>query len=278
MLSVINPCREKVPTPILFELHDVSWTLGNKAIVKKTSLMIPANKRVGIIGPNGAGKTSLLKILHGQIVPSSGQVNFQGDALELFSLKQKAQKIAYAAQHPELAFDLSLNEVVLAGRLPYQHLFSSYTSDDQRRVTAALRQFDLAELAEQPFNTLSGGEQQRAFLARSYVQQASTLLLDEPTNHLDIKHQLQLMQYLSTFNGSVVMTLHDLNIASQYCDELILMANGEVIAQGEPKAVLTEQNIANVYGVICRVEQGLTGVPMLQFCLAEPAVPEGTHD
>ena len=258
-----------LPTTPLFKLNGVCWNLTSKNILKNISLSLPRNKIIGIIGPNGAGKSSLLKAMHGQIKTSQGTVDFNDQPILQYGLKDKAKQIAYIEQLPELTFDLSVYDAVLAGRLPYQGLFSFSNSSDKNRVLSALEKMELLDKVSQPFNTLSGGEQQRALIARSLVQGATTLLLDEPTNHLDIRHQLELMQTLQEFDGSVIMTIHDLNMASHYCDYLILINEGEVVKYGEPKEVLNAELISTTYKVETVVKESSLGTPYLYFCLAE---------
>lgn len=258
-----------LPTTPLFQLNGVCWNLASKNILKNISLSLPRNKIIGIIGPNGAGKSSLLKVMHGQIKTSQGTVDFNGQPILQYGLKDKAKQIAFIEQLPELTFDLSVYDAVLAGRLPYQGLFSFSNASDKNRVLSALEKMELLDKVTQPFNTLSGGEQQRALIARSLVQGATTLLLDEPTNHLDIRHQLELMQTLQGFDGSVIMTIHDLNMASHYCDYLILINEGEVVKYGEPKEVLNAELISTTYKVETVVKESLMGTPYLYFCLAE---------
>ncbi|MDB2373319.1 ABC transporter ATP-binding protein, partial [Psychrosphaera haliotis] len=196
-------------------------------------------------------------------------VDFNDQPILQYGLKDKAKQIAFIEQLPELTFDLSVYDAVLAGRLPYQGLFSFSNSTDKNRILSALEKMELLDKESQPFNTLSGGEQQRALIARSLVQGATTLLLDEPTNHLDIRHQLELMQTLQEFDGSVIMTIHDLNMASHYCDYLILINEGEVVKYGEPKEVLNAELISTTYKVETVVKESSLGTPYLYFCLAE---------
>ncbi len=251
----------------LFNLNNVSWKLSSKQILSDISLSLPKNKIIGIIGPNGAGKTSLLKCLHGQVVPTSGQVLFNDQPIVSIPLKQRAQQIAYAAQSPNTTFDVSLFDMVLTGRLPHASIFSFSVKRDHALVNKALDKMDLLAFANQTFHTLSGGEQQRAFIARSLVQEATTLLLDEPTNHLDIRHQLLLMQDLKHFNGSVIITIHDLNMAAQYCDYLVLLDKGRLSAVGHPAEVLNQSRLSKVYDVISEVIPSQSGKLNLSFCL-----------
>ncbi|GAB2995407.1 ABC transporter ATP-binding protein [Psychrosphaera aestuarii] len=256
-----------MPTTPLFQITNLCWNISTKTILDKVTLTIPRNKIIGIIGPNGAGKTSLLKAMHGQIATSSGSVRFNNSLIQSFSLKERAKHIAYTAQHPDFAFDISLFDVVLAGRLPYQKLFSFSNKREHSLVFDALKKMNLLGKAKQAFNTLSGGEQQRAYLARAMVQEATTLLLDEPTNHLDIRYQLELMQKLQEFDGSVVLTIHDLNMASYYCDYLVLLDKGEVVKFGTPKEVLTKALISKTYQVETEIRSSESGAPHLYFCL-----------
>ena len=244
-----------MPTPSFsFELTNLCWQVREngvpKTILSNLNLSIPSGQVVGIIGPNGAGKTSLLNILQGRIKPSSGDVKVLGQALGNMSLQERAQCIAYVSQHPPHVFDLTVLDVVKAGRLPHIQMFAFGQQDAQQDlVKKALHRFHLEDIKDRSFDALSGGEQQRAYLAQAMVQDACILLMDEPINHLDIKHQLELLSQLRDLPQDVILTLHDLNLAASYCDHLILMKNGQVVAQGTPREVLTTNLIQSTYGI-----------------------------
>lgn len=220
----------------------------------------------GIIGPNGSGKTTLFKAITGTLPLKSGKI-FLGDKnLRTFSLRQRAQNIAIVSQFID-AGEMSVEDYVLMGRIPYHNRFSFFESDEDFRLARKYMEMtDTWRFREQLMSELSGGEQQLAAIARALVQQPELLLLDEPTSHLDITHQvhiLNVLQQLNTETGlSVLMVIHDLNLASEYCDRLILVNNGRVHTQGTPDEVLTFQHIEEVYQTVVVTQNNpLSGKP-----------------
>lgn len=204
---------------------------------------------VGIIGPNGSGKSTLLKSIYRVLTPQSGTVFLDGNALNSYKPKESARKMAVVAQHNYYNFEFSVQDVVLMGRAPHKKAMERDNADDYRIVREALEKVNMGGFAQRSFSTLSGGEQQRVFLARALAQQTQCLILDEPTNHLDIKYQLQLMDIVRSLRLTVVAAIHDLNIAAMYCNKLFVLQNGRIIAFGPPKQVLTREFIRQVYEV-----------------------------
>lgn len=240
--------------------------LGGTPILKGVSLRAEGRELVGVIGPNGSGKSTLLKCLYRVLRPSGGAVWLDGRELERIPRKQSARSMAVVAQHNDLSFEFTVQEMVLMGRSPHKRLLERDSGADLAMAAQALAQVGLENLAQRPFSSLSGGERQRVILARALAQQAPILILDEPTNHLDIKFQLQLMELLRGLPCTVIAALHDLNLAAMYCDRLYVMKDGQVAGEGRPEEVLTPQLIRQVYEVEARVEQDGAGGVQIFYC------------
>ncbi|MEY8204540.1 MAG: ABC transporter ATP-binding protein [Bermanella sp.] len=202
---------------------------------------------IGLLGPNGSGKTSLIRCLFRSIQGTRGQVFLDGRDISRYSRQEVAKKVAVVMQEYPPDFHLSVDEIIQLGRLPHDTFFSkpALTEDDD----VILQRLELDSLRYRAFNTLSGGEKQRVMIARALVQKAEILLLDEPTNHLDIAHQLSVLKLTRTLGITVISSLHDLNLASQFCDEVAVMKQGKMLTQGPPKEVLSETLIHDVFSV-----------------------------
>lgn len=227
-------------------------SVSNSAL-KHLSVTIQANDFVGIIGPNGAGKSSLLQLLNGSYLPVTGSLLLAGRPTSHFSAKQLAKRVATVAQMSTPPMGLSCFQVAAMGLLPHKRWFEADTDSDRQQVQLALTQVGLADKQQDSTDTLSGGEMQRLFIARALVQQASILLLDEPTNHLDVQYQHQVLQLLQRLGKTVVCCIHDLNLAARYCNKLLLLNRGELIAYGAPAEVLRPDLLEQVFGLPCEV-------------------------
>lgn len=232
---------------------DIQMTLGGSEILKGIDLDIKSKAFIGIIGPNGSGKSTLLKCIYRVLNPTQGTVWLDNQILEQMKPKQSAKKMAVVAQHNYYNFEFSVQDVVLMGRSPHKKNMERDNAKDYHIVKEALEKVNMEAFASRSFATLSGGEQQRIILARALAQQTECLILDEPTNHLDIKYQLQLMDIVKALNLTVVSAIHDLNIATMYCDKIYVMKEGSIIAYGTPGEVLTEAFIKTVYEVDVKV-------------------------
>ncbi|MEU1851149.1 ABC transporter ATP-binding protein [Streptomyces sp. NPDC019990] len=221
---------------------------------------------VGVLGPNGSGKSTLLRLLAGLLTPTSGVVTLDGTPLGDLPRRAVARRLAVVEQQADTQVGLTVLEVVRLGRVPHRRAWTPATADDERAVRAALARTGLADRAGQPWHTLSGGERQRVQIARALAQQPRELLLDEPTNHLDIHHQLDLLALVSALPVTTVVALHDLNLAAMYCDQVVVLSGGRVVACGTPGEVLTEELIADVYGVRAAVtREGPERRPHVRF-------------
>ncbi|MCL1074407.1 ABC transporter ATP-binding protein [Shewanella dokdonensis] len=245
---------------------NICWSVAGKPILSGVSFSLPKGQVLGLIGPNGAGKSSLLRCLYRYIQPDTGNILLHGDAIDGMSLQTFARQVAVVQQDMPLASELSLRQLVATGLTPYKRLFERNSAEDNNAVDAALAQVGLHQQAEAMFRHLSGGEKQRALIARAIVQKPALLLLDEPTNHLDIRYQIQILELVRSLGVSVIASIHDLNLAAAMCDELLLLHQGRVIAAGDAATVLTEQRVSEVFGVCCQISRhSQTGKPLLQY-------------
>ncbi|MBN2897826.1 MAG: ABC transporter ATP-binding protein [Clostridia bacterium] len=227
--------------------------LGHTEIVRDLSLKAAPGAFIGVIGPNGSGKSTLLKCIYRVLKAKSGCVYLNEEELESLTYKESAQQLGVVTQHNYYNFDFKVSEVVLMGRAPHKKQMERDNTEDYAIVYDALGKVDMYDFKDRVFSTLSGGEQQRIILARALAQRTKCLILDEPTNHLDIKHQLQIMELSKKLGVTVVAALHDLNIAATYCDYLYMLKEGQVVAEGLPRKVLTEEIIGSVYDIRAKI-------------------------
>lgn len=229
--------------------QNIYWGVKEKQILKNISIGIKNQEIVGLIGPNGSGKSSLLRLLYKFYTPQKGRVFFSKKDISLISQKAIAQHIAVVLQEKEGLNNMTVYEIVLMGRHPYKELFEKDTDEDHLIVLNALKKVNLKNKVDRIFATLSGGEKQRVLIAIAIAQQAKLLILDEPTNHLDPHYQLQIMNVIKSLQIPTIVSIHDLNLASMFCNRLILLKNGKVFCEGTTKEVLTKDNIKKVYNV-----------------------------
>lgn len=229
--------------------ENVNVVLEDNNILKDINIEVDNKEVVGIIGPNGSGKSTLLKCIYRVLKPSNGIVKFDYADIKNISVKESSKKLAVLSQHNNYNFDFTVKEIVLMGRSPHKKFMERDNKEDYDIVNDALKKVDMMNFKDRNFQSLSGGEQQRVILARALAQQPKCLILDEPTNHLDIKYQLQLMRIVKSLNIEVTAAIHDLNIATMYCDKIYVLKDGKIVQYGTPKEILTPQLIKNVYEV-----------------------------
>ena len=241
-------------------VEQLSLSIGVKApnaILRDISFTVECGSLVGIVGPNGAGKSSLLRAIYchryDQPASLSGQVMIAGQPVHQMSRRERACKIAVVLQESALPFEVSVREVLATGLTPRKPLLSFTSKDDTRLIEATAADLDLTRFIDRDFGSLSGGEKQRVLIARALVQQPQILLLDEPTNHLDIQHQLETLSLVRSLGVTVLLTIHDLNMAAAYCDQLLVLNKGQLVANGEPAQVLNSELIQNVFQVAADV-------------------------
>ena len=228
---------------------DIKMEIGNNEILKGVSIDSKNREFIGIIGPNGSGKSTLLKCIYRILKPNNGCIMLGEEDISKMSVKESAKKLAVVAQHNYYNFDFSVGEVVLMGRSPHKKSLEPDNSEDYDIVNESLEKVGMLGFKNRSFSTLSGGEQQRVILARALAQQTPCLILDEPTNHLDIKYQLSLLNIVKSLNLTIISAIHDLNIASVYCDRLFVMKNGRIVGMGTPQEVLTKEFIKEIYDI-----------------------------
>ncbi|MBB4145160.1 ABC transporter ATP-binding protein [Rhizobium rhizoryzae] len=249
------PLPDPVPAQMApkFSLQGVSFSVTGRTILQPLDLDLAAGKTIGLIGHNGSGKSTLVRLLARQIRPSTGHILFDGRRLETWSNREFARHLAYLPQQTPVPAGTSVRELVKFGRYPWHGPLGAFGRLDEEKVEEALDLTQTTTLAERSVETLSGGEQQRAWIAALIAQDTKCLLLDEPISALDIAHQiavLDLVQTLTRVRGlSIVMVLHDINMASRYCDEIIALREGSLIARGSPREVMTPDNLKRIYGV-----------------------------
>lgn len=231
----------------MIEINNLSYEIKERKILDALSFSIKKGDIYGIIGPNGSGKTTLLKHFY-RTLPSYNSIVFDGQALENMSHNDFARFVAVVTQnHGHIEGHLSVEDIVTMGRYPHKGRFQHYNDKDAVFVSKALEKVELGHQKHQLFNTLSGGEKQRVRMAKAFSQQAKVLILDEPTNHLDLKHQVTLKKLLSSYDGTVILTLHDLNFASQLCDRLLLLKDGQLLMEGKTLDVLNSDQLSIAY-------------------------------
>ncbi len=237
-------------------LDRVTVTLGDRPVVDDVSLVVEEGEWVALIGPNGAGKTTLLRAIAG-LVRYDGTVGLDADRAATLSRRERARRIAVVPQEPETPAWLTVGEYVLLGRTPHLGPLAREGVVDGEATARALARLDLWALRDRPLGTLSGGERQRAVVARALAQEASVILLDEPTTALDIGHQQQALELLDQLRADAALTLvaaiHDLTLAAQYADRVVLLDEGRVVADGPPGEVLSEEAVAVHFGATVRV-------------------------
>ena len=234
----------------MIKITNLSYQLKNKLILDNITLEIPLNKITGIIGPNGCGKTTLLSHLSRKIATKE-TIFIENMPIEKIALNDYAKKVSVMTQQQN-SFTLSnfqVKDIVLMGRYPHKQKFFKYSKNDFDIVEQKFSLVGIEQLANKKIAHLSGGELQRVFIAKTLAQESDIILLDEPTNHLDIKYKLQLMNILKNFTGTVIMVLHDLSLASRFCDNIILLSKGKIFATGKTNEIMTIDNLKQVFDV-----------------------------
>ena len=285
------------------EAQNVSAGYGDRLVLRDVTLQCAGGAFVGLIGPNGCGKSTLLRALSGILNCRHGCVLLDGQPLAGYTPRDRARRVAFVPQEEKVAFEFTVRDVVLMGRFPYRVGRRGPSEEDYARVDRALAAVDITALQFRSITELSGGEHRRVLLARALAQQTPLLLLDEPTAHLDITHQAELLSLArrlahptniieeassvsqepqsSAAPVGVLAALHDLNQAAEFCDRLVLMVDGQIIAQGTPEQALTPANIRTAYQADADIGPNpITGKPMIYALhpLRSAAVPpDSTH-
>ncbi|GAB1623456.1 ABC transporter ATP-binding protein [Agarivorans albus] len=235
----------------MFTFNNISLQLGGNTILKNMSGAIQQGAVTALIGPNGSGKSTLLSVLCGLQAPSSGQVEFAGQALPSYSRAQLAKKLALLPQRNPVPATLNVADLVCFGRHPHRPWYKNISNDDKEIIDWAMQETGVKHYARQLLTDLSGGELQRVWLAMVLAQDTEVLMLDEPTSWLDISHQLSLLKIVRRLNQkyhkTIVWVLHDLNQAAQFSDQAILINHGLIVHSGEAKQVINAKDVSEVY-------------------------------
>ncbi|WP_298761586.1 ABC transporter ATP-binding protein [uncultured Megasphaera sp.] len=253
------------------EMKDLRLQYGARVIADQLQVTLDKPEIVSIIGPNGSGKSTLLKAMARLLLPSAGTVYLHGRDMNSFSADALARIISFLPQSAQAPGDMTVRDLVLMGRLPYQGLFSSLSEDDIRAADKALEETEMTELRHHRLSELSGGERQRAWLSLALAKEPEILLLDEPTTYLDIHHQLDLMELIAhlyeTTHMMVVMVLHDLNHAARYSHRLIAVKKGRIVVDGPVEEVFTKDIIEPLYQIQAAVTQVREGNHLYTVCI-----------
>ncbi len=236
------------------KINNLCGGYGQDLVIRDISFSIKRGDFLGIIGPNGSGKSTLLRLMSRVLTPRNGNVVLEGVDIYKMNLKEFCRKVAFVPQDTVINFSFSVWEIVLMGRIPHLSRLELETKEDFSIAQGALALTDTSYLKEKEIDQLSAGERQRVIIAKALAQEPVLLFLDEPTSHLDIGHQIQILDLLRRLNReknlTIVMVIHDLNLASEYCNRIILLNEGSISKQGSPEEVLTYENIETVYKTV----------------------------
>lgn len=250
----------------IIDVDGIKFTYGESTVLKDVSFSVERGTFVSIIGPNGSGKTTLLKNMSGVLHPSEGKISIKDKPLSAYRKRELARLMAFVPQSTSIDFGFTVMDIVLMGRAPYLGPFDSESIEDMAIAESAMEKVHIAELRDKKINEISGGEAQRALIACALTQSTEVLLLDEPVSNLDIQHQVEVLDIIKGMciekSMTVVAVLHDLNLASEYSDNIILMKDGILENSGKPEDVITEENIKRVYNTnIYMMANPLSGRP-----------------
>ncbi|MCG7600582.1 ATP-binding cassette domain-containing protein [Halomonas sp. McH1-25] len=241
----------------MFDVDAASFEVGGKCLLQPTSLTFAEGQVYGLIGHNGSGKSTLLKLLAQQQPASSGEIRLDGRALSAWGNREFARQVAYLPQHLPSADNLTGRELVAFGRYPWHGLLGRMTREDRTQIERAIALTHTEAFADRLVDTLSGGERQRVWLAMLLAQGSRYLLLDEPLAALDIAHQVEVLALVRKLcrelGLSVIIVLHDVNMAARYCDQLIALHSGRLLAQGSPGEMMCDSTLEAIYGIPMRV-------------------------
>lgn len=249
--------------------QNLVWGVRRKTIVHDVSLNVAEGETLGLIGPNGSGKSSLLRLLSGLKAPQSGRVEILGQDIARISRKALARQVAFVQQNATTDTNVSVHDVVRLGRTPHRSALAGWTAADEAAVSTALERVDMTDRRAQAWQTLSGGERQRVHIARALAQGPRVMFLDEPTNHLDIHHQIEILRMVRRLDQTSIVALHDLNLAAMFCDRIVVLQAGAVVACGTPAEVLTRSLLREIFRVEAEVTPGPEdGLPHIRFTTA----------
>lgn len=235
----------------MIKVDNLYYSVDGTGILKDICMNIPKNRFVGIVGANGCGKSTLLKNIYKFYKADKGIICIDGCNINDYSNKELARKLSVLTQKQNMNFDFLVEEILEMGF--YAHETSLFTEPKKDLIQKALESVGMGDKGKRSFLSLSGGEMQRVLIARALMQNGDIIVLDEPTNHLDIKYQFQIMNLVKNSNKTVLAVIHDINMASKYCDYLYAMKKGRVIIEGKTEDVITKENIREIFDVECEV-------------------------
>lgn len=240
----------------ILKVDRLRFSYGEVEVLKGIDLSIERNMVLGIIGANGSGKTTFLKNISGYLTPVSGTVSVLGKNIRDYSINERARYIGYVPQDGVYDFEFTCYDIVMMGRMPYIKRFQSETKQDRDIVKECMKATNTWHFKERSIRHLSGGERQRVYIARALAQRPKILLMDEPVSHLDIRYQIEILSLVRDLASEgllVIVVLHDINLASEFCDEILIMKEGQMVACGSPAKVLTRDNIMSAFSVDARI-------------------------
>ncbi|MFF3994161.1 ABC transporter ATP-binding protein [Streptomyces cyaneofuscatus] len=252
----ITETRSEVEDVPRLAARGVTVGYGGRAVIDDLDVVIPSGVVTTIIGPNGCGKSTLLRTLTRLLKPASGTVVLDGEDIDRLRTRDVAKKLGLLPQAPVAPEGLTVGDLVARGRHPHQSWLRQWSSDDAEVVERALAMTGVADLADRPVDSLSGGQRQRVWISMTLAQGTDLLLLDEPTTYLDLAHAIDVLDLVDDLHESgctVVMVLHDLNLATRYSDNLIVMRAGSILAQGHPRDVITAELLHEAFGLQAKV-------------------------
>ncbi|PVG84840.1 cobalamin/Fe(3+)-siderophore ABC transporter ATP-binding protein [Nocardioides gansuensis] len=254
---MIPAAAQAIPAGARLEARAVTLSYGGQPVVESLDLAVPDRRTTVIVGANGCGKSTLLRGMARLLRPTDGAVLLDGKAVHERPTKEVARTLGLLPQQPVTPEGVTVVDLVSRGRHPHRGAFSRWSAEDEAAVAEALEQTGTIELAEQPVDQLSGGQRQRVWIAMALAQQTDLLLLDEPTTYLDVAHQVDMLDLLAELNArrgtTIVMVLHDLNLAARYADHLVAVCGGHVVAAGPPREVVTPELVEEVFELSCQV-------------------------
>jgi len=255
-------------------VEGITLGYGDRTVIDDLDLVVPPGRITAIVGANACGKSTLLRAMSRLLAPRGGQVLLDGKALHRLPTKEVARTLGLLPQSPVAPEGIVVGDLVSRGRSPHQRIMARWSAEDSAAVSEALRMTDTLELADRAVDELSGGQRQRVWIAMALAQQTDVLLLDEPTTFLDVSHQVDVLDLLTDLNRdrgtTIVMVLHDLNLAARYADHLVTVRAGKLHAAGDPGEVLTAEAVREVFGMNCQVvPDAVSGKPLV--------IPIGRH-
>ena len=232
----------------IIEVKNLSYVIDDKKILNGVNASFAEGKITAIIGANGSGKSTLMSFLS-KTRRSTESVYFKGQDIDKISARDYAFQVSVLPQQHKMTADFYVEDVVVMGRFPYKKKFHDYTAEDRRIAQKAMTSVGITHLARRKLSQMSGGEIQRVLIAKALAQEPELILMDEPTNHLDVKYKIALMKTLQEYGKTVIIVLHDLSLAVQYCDEIVVMVEGGVFAQGNSKKIMQPELLEKIFGV-----------------------------